>query len=241
MTATPLSRDLGRLDPPATLGHLHAHHSWVVPLAVATFLVLALGAAFDWLPWDEPLLRAAVRARQPWSDDVAMRVSSLGSTHIVLIVAALAAVTAWFRSPPLAKAIVVIALARPLVEFTVKELVGRERPVGDRLVDGTGPSFPSGHPMATAASWCLIPLVVELYTRRKAIWWAAVSVVWTLALAVAASRVWLAVHWPSDVVGGLLLAVVGVAAAEHIMDRTEARPGHRSHHLRRRSPPAASG
>jgi len=92
--------------------------------------------------------------------------------------------------------------------------VGRERPAGDQLVPGRGPAFPSGHPMATAASWGMIPLVVALYTVRRHVWWAVTIAVWSLAVMVAASRVWLGVHWTSDVVAGLLLAVLGVAWAE---------------------------
>jgi undecaprenyl-diphosphatase len=115
---------------------------------------------------------------------------------------------------------VVIALARPLAEFALKELISRPRPAGDRMVNGEGYSFPSGHPLATAASWGLIPLVVGLYTRRRALWWSVAAAVWALAVAVAASRVWLGVHWTSDVVAGLLLAVLGVAAAERFIAAT---------------------
>ena len=114
----------------------------------------------------------------------------------------------------------VIALARPLTEFALKELVGRPRPAGDRMVAGQRVSFPSGHPLATAASWCLLPLVVALYTRRRWIWWSVSVAVWTLAVLVAASRVWLGVHWTSDVVAALALAVLGVAAAERFITAT---------------------
>jgi undecaprenyl-diphosphatase len=212
--------------PPVTLAHLHARHRWIVPMAATAFAVLAVGAAYELLPWDRPITRMVVEARTPTSESWARRVSFLGSTPVVLVVAGVAALAAWRRSPRLAVAIVLIALARPLAEWGLKELVGRERPVGHRLVKGTGPSFPSGHPLAASASWCLLPLVVELYARRRAVWWATVVAVWTLAVCVGVSRVWLGVHWASDVVGGLLLAVLGVAAAERIMHDTASRRTH---------------
>jgi undecaprenyl-diphosphatase len=87
-------------------------------------------------------------------------------------------------------------------------------------VDGTGPSFPSGHPLATAASWGLLPLVAGLYVRRRWVWWTIAVSVWVLAVLVAASRVWLAVHWTSDVVAALALAVLGVAGAERFIAAT---------------------
>ena len=203
---------------PYTLGQFHARYPWVLPVGAALFVLLAVGAAFDLLFWDEPITRALVDLRTPTLDHVARRVSWFGSTKVVFALAAVLALASWRRCPRLALAIVIIALARPLTEHLLKELVGRERPQGDQLVPGRGPSFPSGHPLATAASWGLVPLVVGLYTARRAVWWTSAVIVWALAVTVAASRVWLGVHWTSDVVASLLLASLGVLAAERFID-----------------------
>lgn len=203
-----------------TLARVHARVGWLLPIAAALFVLLALGAAFETLPWDRPITDAAVDARTSWLDDVAINISRLGSTPVVLTVAAVAAGFAWRRCRRLAIAIVVLALARPLVEFVLKELVGRERPDGNRMVRGRGPSFPSGHPFATAASWGFVPLVVALYTSRRAVWWAVTIGACTLAVLVAASRVWLGVHWASDAIGGLLLATLGVLGSERLIAAT---------------------
>jgi undecaprenyl-diphosphatase len=206
--------------PPMTMARVGARHRWILPAALTLFVVLAAGAMLDALPWDEPVTSFLVNARTPWLDELVLNISFLGSTKVVLPVAAVLALVAWRRCPRLAVAIVVIALARPLAEFGLKELVDRPRPVGDRMVAGNGPSFPSGHPLATAASWCLLPLVVALYTRRRWIWWSVSVAVWTLAVLVAASRVWLGVHWASDVIAALALSVLGVALAERFIAAT---------------------
>jgi undecaprenyl-diphosphatase len=200
-----------------TLHRVHDRWAWILPAAAVLFVVLAIGAATESLPWDEPITDAAIEARTPMRNDVARTISRLGSTPVVLTVAATAAAASWRRCRPLAVAIVVLAVARPLLEFVLKELVGRDRPDGARLVAGRGKSFPSGHPFATAASWGFIPLVAALYTKRRVLWWSIAVAVWTLAVLVAASRVWLGVHWTSDVVGGLLLAVLGVAGSERVI------------------------
>lgn len=205
------------VDPPLTMGRVHQRVPWLLPAVAAVFALLAVGAAFDALPWDRPITEAAIDARSPTRDDVARAVSRFGSTPVVIAVVAVLAGVAWPRCRRLAVAVVVLALARPLVEFALKELVGRDRPDGNRLVPGRGPSFPSGHPFATAASWGFLPLVVALYTRRRAVWWVTTVAVATLAVLVAASRVWLGVHWASDAVGGLLLATLGILAAERVI------------------------
>ncbi len=197
----------------------HARYPWVLPVIAGVFVLLALLAALDLLPWDEPITRALVDRRTPTLNRIARRVSWFGSTKVVLPVAAVLALASWRRCPRLALAIIVIALARPLSEHFLKELVGRERPQGDQLVPGNGPSFPSGHPLATAASWGMVPLVVGLYTARRAVWWTAAAAVWTLAIIVAASRVWLGVHWTTDVIASLMLASLGVLVAERFITR----------------------
>ena len=149
--------------------------------------------------------------------------SFLGSTKVVFLVSAIAALLAARRCPRLAIAIVVIALARPATEFLLKELVSRDRPIGNRLVGGEGYSFPSGHPLATAASWGTLPLVAALYTKRRVLWWAIAIGVWTIVVLVAMSRVWLGVHWASDVIAAIALAVIGVALAERYVVRSECR------------------
>ena len=203
---------------PYSMGEFHARYPWVLPVGVIVVALLALGATFEWLFWDEPITHFLVGHRTDALNGVFKRVSWFGSTKVVFVVAGVAALAAWRRCPRLALAIVIIALARPLTEHLLKELVDRPRPQGDQLVPGNGPSFPSGHPLATAASWGLVPLVVGLYTAKRWIWWAVAASVWALALVVAFSRVWLGVHYASDVVASLLLAVVGVLGAERFIE-----------------------
>ena len=142
--------------PPMTVGRVHAAHHGS---SLAAIVVSA--------PRRRRSRRLAVlgradhevdgRPRTPALNDVVRRISFLGSTKSSSWCRVLAAALRWRRCPRLAIAIVIVAIARPLAEAGLKELVGRERPAGDRLVRGRGYSFPSGHPLATAASWGMLP------------------------------------------------------------------------------------
>jgi undecaprenyl-diphosphatase len=92
-----------------------------------------------------------------------------------------------------------------LMSSLVKGLTGRPRPAVEHLQHVTGSSFPSGHATQAGAFWTSLLLVlVARGVSRITTWISAVAAV-SLMLAVAWSRVYLGVHYPSDVLAGLLL------------------------------------
>lgn len=223
---------------PLLAGHVHATLP-ATPLSVllprrrllvvlaAVFAVLAIGAAL-WggqvlLTWDEPIQRGVESRRTSGMNDFFLTVSRFGSTIPVLVLGTTAAIVTWRRCRAVGMAVLVATFSRPLLEFTVKALVDRDRPDLERLVAGNGPSFPSGHVMAAVALWGLMPLVVSLYTRRRAVWWASVAVAGTLIAGIAASRIYLGVHWFSDVTGGLIVGAFFLLAIEAVLIRQHAR------------------
>jgi membrane-associated phospholipid phosphatase len=91
-----------------------------------------------------------------------------------------------------------------LIANVIKSIVGRARPHFDQLTGFSGPSFPSGHAVASAACLAAFALVIG---RRRSL---KVRVILTglavgLATGIACCRVMLGVHWLTDVLGGLAL------------------------------------
>jgi undecaprenyl-diphosphatase len=177
------------------------------------------------LTWDEPITRFLVEHRTPTLDTFFRSVSRLASTSTILVLGPVLVALTWRRCRAVALAIAVATLARPLLEFTLKELVDRPRPDLGRLVNGVGPSFPSGHVMAAVALWGLLPIVVGLFTTSRRLWWASVAVSGTIIVGVAASRVYLGVHWFSDACAGLLLGSFFLIGVETVLARIHERDG----------------
>jgi undecaprenyl-diphosphatase len=212
----------GRGAVPCTFRQVRERWPLLIPLAVLVPLALGLAAMVDGgrlLAWDVPITAFAVDHRTSGWNSLALFVSRLGSWMVVFPVGAALALAARPRSRTLAMVIVVTLLARPVLEWAVKLLVARPRPDGARLVAGTGFSYPSGHVLAAAATWAFLPPVVALYTSRRAVWWAAVGAAGTLIGLIAWSRVWLGVHWTSDVVASLVLAFLALSWIEAYLDR----------------------
>ena len=208
---------------PLTFRTVRQRWPLLILLAVAVPLVLGALAMIDGgrlLFWDAPLTAAAVDHRSTAIDNLSLAVSRLGAWPVVYPLGAALALAAARRSPRLAWVIVVTVAARPAVEGLLKEIVERPRPDGARLVAGTGFSFPSGHVLAAIATWAFLPAVVALYTHRRSLWWASVGVAGSVVALVAWSRVWLGVHWTSDVVASLALGYLALNAVEAWLHRS---------------------
>lgn len=134
-------------------------------------------------------------------------VTQLGSlTNIIVLGLVIALVeTIRTRSPWILPFLVVVLGGEELLMTTIKNLTDRIRPsFNPAAVAGLGPSFPSGHSATAAAFYAAAALLLGRrrgHVARAALTGLAVG----LAVAVAASRVLLDVHWLSDVIAGLLL------------------------------------
>ena len=113
--------------------------------------------------------------------------------------------------------ILIATFSRPLLEFTLKAIVDRDRPDLERLVNGTGPSFPSGHVMAAAALVGTGPAGRHAVHPQPADLVGDDDRVGALILAIGASRTYLGVHWLSDVVAGFIVGAFFLRGAEWLL------------------------
>jgi len=117
------------------------------------------------------------------------------------------------------------ALVGTLLQQGLKALLDRDRPRWEHPVDSAEfAALPSGHAMTAALTCGLLLWLAHLRAARRAV---RRAVLWAGAVSVAGvgfTRVYLGVHWPTDVVTGWLLGAAVAAAAAALWHGRAARP-----------------
>jgi undecaprenyl-diphosphatase len=199
------ARSEGRVGPRAALITAAA--------AFLSLMVLAAIANRNLLTFDRPVQEAVMEL----SGEVGLAMEWIGraGSRFVLapITLALAAVT-WRRCRQLAAMFLIAFVAAIGLELALKAVVGRPRPMPDV---GFGDSFPSGHVVAAVSFLGLLPLWARIMSGKPQRWlWPAIG---TIVALVGVSRIYLSAHWPSDVIGGVLLGAIFVAVATAAVQR----------------------
>lgn len=181
---------------------------------LACLVALTAVVAAGWIaPLDQATAVAAAVHRTAFQSAVAINVTALGSAPVIVLVAVVAAAYAVAAGRPR----VVLALAWTplafLLDSAIKLLVRHPRPTVAMIALPPDFSFPSGHATAASALYVTLALLAAGVERRAGPRRLLVASGVLVAVLVAWSRVYLGVHYLSDVVGGLLLGTAGAIVA----------------------------
>ena len=131
------------------------------------------------------------------------------------------------REKVLAVWVAATCLAGTLLQQGLKAAVDRPRPVWPDPVDSAHyAAYPSGHAMTAAVVLGLVLWLLRLRGAPAGPYRAVLAVTVVSVLGVGLTRVWLGVHWPTDVLGGWLLGALTVVAATTAYDARRTRQGH---------------
>ena len=89
----------------------------------------------------------------------------------------------------------------------LKRILQRPRPTEFRIIEETGYSFPSGHSMISMAFYGYLIYLIYKYVKNKYIKWTAIVLLSILICCIGISRIYLGVHYTSDVLGGFLISL----------------------------------
>ncbi len=195
---------------------------------LALFAGLVMGGhtrAFD--EWLLLWLREGGDPQNPigpaWFEEMVRDVSALGSTFVLTFAVAVVAAYLWIVKAPQKAAFLVLACAAgALMNWLLKLAFGRERPdIVPHVTHATGESFPSGHTTNSAIIYLMLGMMLARveasYTTKVFIFMVCVL----LTVLVGLSRIYLGVHWPTDVIAGWALGAIWVLLAWYVLIRIQ--------------------
>lgn len=203
-----------RPEVPGRRGRLFDAATIVITLAVLVVSGWMLGLLVQHLRIDEPITDWVVRRRSSGATWFARRVTDLGDARVLVPVTVFTWGTLGVAGGRRVRSILVpwfALVGSTLISQVVKHIVERPRPsTALRAASASGFAFPSGHTIEAIAVWgaacILLSTLVSGWPRI------AIRVVGAVVIvAVGLSRVYLGVHWTTDVLGGWLLGGVWLA------------------------------
>jgi membrane-associated phospholipid phosphatase len=184
---------------------------WLGPAALVVFVLFAIDTylvvANQVLPTDIPI--ATFIQQFNWGPVIYPMELINASAGIWQVLIGAVAVVALFILERRAGWLMLIGSISSLLDNVIKLVISRQRPPADLvhiLSPTTGFSYPSGH--AVFFTWMSFMIAVSLAPKikpvfRPLLWIAAVIIIVLTCIA----RVWAGAHWPSDVIGGVLLGI----------------------------------
>ncbi|MFL5617086.1 MAG: phosphatase PAP2 family protein [Gemmatimonadaceae bacterium] len=202
--------------------------AYVAAWGVGIFYGAIIRASSTWnegSAWERSMLRwFHAWTLPPWLDAVVLHLPLTGTNLTILPLTLAVGWWLWKRKNLgiIALQLLVVTAGSLSLNPTMKYLLGRDRPdLFPRRGMYNWASYPSGHSILTIAVYITVALL--LYRSRGWRWPFVVAAV--VFLANSYSRLYLAVHWPTDLVGGLLIGIVWLVGTWRAFTR---HPAHRA-------------
>jgi undecaprenyl-diphosphatase len=214
------------------VGHVHSFR-----LAVGAFVlggaILALAASWafakvatevrdgDTQRFDDAVMHWVAANQLPWAENAFRELTMLGTGIVVIVMVGISAIFLWCTRHRYSAVLLLASTVGGVVLNSLLKM-GFNRPRPQIFEWGTHAmtsSFPSGHAMSSAIVYTTVAYLSARLQKRRWARWLTMIVALILVLLVSGSRVYLGVHYPSDVLAGVL---VGLAWAGFCMATLEA-------------------
>lgn len=182
--------------------------------AAALALLATFAAFFDRFPGDRALADALQDTDVPVLGGFFDFINLLGDAWFYIPLVALLAVACFVRRAWLEAVLVLLVFVPHSLVAALKGWIERPRPAPDlvAVTDRAGGfSFPSGHTVSTAVLFGLLLFLLPALVPRRPLCRLLQAACLVAVVSAGPARVYVGVHWPSDVLGGYLLAALFLA------------------------------
>lgn len=142
-------------------------------------------------------------------------ITTMGAGYVIIPICIISVIYFWKKKE--SKYIIVNLIIIFFSNQLLKRIVERPRPEGYQIVEELGYSFPSGHSMVSMAFYGLFIYFIYKKVKNKYIKWISIILISILIALIGISRIYLGVHYASDVLAGFLLSISYLGLFTHII------------------------
>lgn len=175
----------------------------IITLIIFTYIAINVFKK-EIFTWDTSIYNYLMQKRNIKLNELVIVFTELGGAIVITIITILLLI---FTKKEHKKMILINVIFITLLNQILKIIFMRPRPEIMRLIDENGYSFPSGHSMVSTAFYGLLIYLIYKNVKNKYLKWFGCIALSLIILGICLSRIYLGVHYASDVVGGLVFSI----------------------------------
>lgn len=147
--------------------------------------------------------------------NIMLYITYLGSAYVIVVIIIILLIIV--KNKKLKYILVINTVVNLLLNQILKRIFLRQRPLSINIIEESGYSFPSGHSMVSMAFYGLLIYIINQEIRNKKIRILLTIVLLILILLIGFSRIYLGVHYTSDVIGGFIISMINLFLVEQFI------------------------
>lgn len=177
----------------------------VLILAICIFTYIGINVFQDKIfTWDSTIYNFLMQSRNIKLNEMVIILTELGGFWVITILTIVLLITLKKKQKIMVLSNVIIVT---ILNQLLKIVFMRPRPEIMRLIEEQGYSFPSGHSMVSTAFYGLLIYLIYKNVKNKYIKYTLCTILSILILIICLSRIYLGVHYASDVIGGVCFSI----------------------------------
>lgn len=177
---------------------------FILLIIVFTFLGVMVRNSKEGILFDMSIMNTIHNTHNDMVFMIMRTISFLGSgTFLIFIIILVIIYNLIKKNYYISKLLIGSTLGSYILNFILKAIINRTRPLDFFLVEQGGLSFPSGHSMVATSMYLTIAYIISNKYKDKKVLSYSIAILIILLMGI--SRLFLGVHWPTDVIGGYIM------------------------------------
>lgn len=197
---------------------IRRNYKWIVLLICSVIFIAILEDIYEkeQLEIDIEIYKAVVlNLRVEWLTGIMKFVTNIGGAYVLVLIAICSII--FIKDRKIGISITSNLIVVTILNIILKNIIERPRPEGYRLIAETGYSFPSGHSMVSMAFYGFIIFLIWKKVNNVKLKYISTILLTLLIPLIGFSRIYLGVHYASDVLGGFAIAIIYLIAFTSII------------------------